>query len=84
MLWMIIHQITQVPCIQMINNAEARGLVYERRGKQLNWCMFGEWTICDQFRKLQSYERTLSGKPSIVVDDSNTNLKGEEDKGFYK
>ncbi len=29
LLWMIVHQRTQVPCIRMINMVEARGLVYE-------------------------------------------------------
>ncbi len=66
LLWMVTHQITQVPCTWMINNADARGIVYEQKEKQVNWCMFGKWTICDRFWKLQSYERALSGKPSIV------------------
>jgi hypothetical protein len=29
LLWMIVHQRTQVPCTRIINKVEARGLVYE-------------------------------------------------------
>jgi hypothetical protein len=48
----------------------------------MNWCMFGEWIICIWLQKLQSYEGSLSGKSSIVVDDFNTNLKGERTRIF--
>jgi hypothetical protein len=44
--------------------------------------MFGEWIVCDWLQKLQSYEGSLGGKSSIVVDDFNKNLKGETDKDF--
>lgn len=38
-LWMIMHQRTQVPNIQMINKAEAYGITYEIKiGKKVNWC----------------------------------------------
>jgi ferredoxin-thioredoxin reductase catalytic subunit len=35
-LWMISHQITQVPCNCMINKAEAKGIIYEWKGKPVN------------------------------------------------
>ncbi len=60
----------------MINKVEARGLVYEWKGKQVNWCVFGEWTICNQLQRLQSYEGVLNAKPFVVVDDSIIDLKG--------
>jgi hypothetical protein len=47
-LWMILHQRTQVPCNHMINKVEAKGIVYEWKGKLVNWCVFVGWMIWDQ------------------------------------
>jgi predicted GNAT family N-acyltransferase len=47
-LWMISHQRTQVPCNRMINKVEAKGIIYEWKGKPMNWCVFVRWMIWDQ------------------------------------
>lgn len=44
LIWMQTHQRTQVPNTRMINLAEAKGLVYEKKAnKQTNWCVHAEW-----------------------------------------
>ncbi len=37
-LWMILHQRMQMSNTQMINKAEGRGIVYERKGKKVMVC----------------------------------------------
>jgi hypothetical protein len=68
-LWMIMHQRTQVPNIQMINKVEAHGIAYEiKMWKKVNWHGLVEWTIRDQLRKLQSLESILQcGKLGFVT-----------------
>jgi hypothetical protein len=44
-IWMIVHQRPQVPINHLINKVEARGIVYERKGKKVNCTIFIEWTI---------------------------------------
>jgi hypothetical protein len=48
-LWMIAHQHTKMPTTQIINKALASGVVCERKNHLINWAMFVEWTIRDQF-----------------------------------
>jgi hypothetical protein len=52
----------------MINKIKARGIVYERKGKKVNWCVLVVWTIHDQLCRLQSLDVDLLGKPRHVVD----------------
>jgi hypothetical protein len=40
----------------MINKAKAKDIVYERKGKPLNFCVFVKWTIWDQLQRLQSFD----------------------------
>jgi hypothetical protein len=47
-LWMATHQRTQAPRSWLINKAKAQGIMYEKKGKQINWCVFVEWMIRDQ------------------------------------
>jgi hypothetical protein len=47
---MVTHQRTQVPNTRLINAAEAKGLVYEIKKKDMNWCLHAEWTCHDQLR----------------------------------
>jgi phosphopantetheine adenylyltransferase len=35
-LWMATQQKTQVPSSQLINKAKAQGIMYEKKGKQIN------------------------------------------------
>ncbi len=35
-MWMIAHQHTQVPNIQLINKLKAMGIIHERNGKDMN------------------------------------------------
>jgi hypothetical protein len=46
-LWMIAHQKTQVLHTQMINKVEVQGFVCQKKGKDVNWVVFVEWTIWD-------------------------------------
>jgi len=55
-LWMMLHQKNQVPCNRMINKAEAKGIIYEWKGKLVNWCVFVRWMIWDQLWSLQFLE----------------------------
>jgi hypothetical protein len=45
MLWMIMHQKTQMPNTYTINKVEAPGFVYKKMAKKINWCILAVWTI---------------------------------------
>jgi hypothetical protein len=49
-LWMAMHQKTQVLHTHMINKEKARGIVFEQKSNQVNWCVFIKWTIYDQLQ----------------------------------
>jgi hypothetical protein len=54
--WMITHQCIQIPNMHLINKAEARGIMCEKKGQAINWAVFCEWTIKKQLRKIQLFE----------------------------
>ena len=42
-----------VPSSCFINYSEACRFVVKAKGKEVNWVVLGEWTICDQLRRLE-------------------------------
>lgn len=66
-LWMITHQRTSVPNTRLINVAEAKGLVYEIvKGKEVNWCIHGEWTCREQLRRINAEADAKKEKAPVV------------------
>ncbi len=57
----------------MINKVKACGIICDRKGKHVNWCIFVEWTIRDQLQRLHALEADQS-KPSSSLDLSATSF----------
>ncbi len=55
-LWIIVRQHTQLPNTRLINKVEAKGIVCKKKGQEVNWVVFVEWTIRDQLWRLSSLE----------------------------
>jgi len=64
-MWMITHQRTQIPNIQLINKLEAMGL-FMRNGKDVNWALFGEWKSRYQLHRIHALA-TSQGGPKFVL-----------------
>jgi hypothetical protein len=47
---MVINQRMQVLDTHMIHKANVRGIICEQKGKAINYCVLGEWTMHDHFR----------------------------------
>ncbi len=45
---MIAHWRTQVSNTHLINKAEARGIMCDKKEQAFNWAIFCEWTIKEQ------------------------------------
>ncbi len=65
----------------MINKAEAKGIVCQKKGQDVNQCVFIKWTIRDQLQRLQSLEVAHQcNKQGLGFDlNATLNLDANED-----